>query len=93
MKRRQRSRSVELEDCAQAARGREKQYENQLSALATYAKSIYQKELAVRKEQSSQKEAVLDRITQHVRSQLEAISSGDYQPRPASLPLEGSNGR
>jgi hypothetical protein len=76
-----------------AARGREKQYENQLSALATYAKSIYQKEVAVRKEQSSQKEAVLDRITQHVRTQLETISSGDYQPRPASLPLEGSNGR
>jgi hypothetical protein len=76
-----------------AARGREKQYENQLSALATYAKSIYQKELAVRKEQSSQKEAVLDRITQHVRTQLEAISSGDNGGRPASLPLEGSNGR
>lgn len=76
-----------------AAKGRQKQFESQLTALASFAKSIYQKEIAMRREQASQKEAILDQISSHVRSQLESIPDANYRNRNAAISATGNNGQ
>jgi hypothetical protein len=76
-----------------SARGQETQLENQLAALASFAKSIYQKETASHREQSQQKEALLDQISHHLRTQLEAIPNGATQDRSANLSLSRQNGK
>lgn len=76
-----------------AARGRQTELESQLSALTAFAKSIYEKETVLRREQAEQKEALLDQISQHLRTQLEAISSPAISNRTPTLPLRGQNGK
>lgn len=76
-----------------AAKGRQKQFESQLTALASFAKSIYQKEIALRREQASQKEAILDQISSHVRSQLESIPAANFHNRNATISATGNNGQ
>lgn len=75
------------------AKGRQKQFEGQLTALASFAKSIYQKEISSRREQATQKEAILDSITHHVRTQLESIPAPTYRNRTATIPAAGTNGQ
>jgi ABC-2 type transport system ATP-binding protein len=76
-----------------SARGQETQLENQLAALSSFAKSIYQKETASHREQSQQKEALLDQISHHLRTQLEAIPNGAAQDRSTTLSLSRPNGK
>jgi len=76
-----------------AAKGRQKQFESQLAALATFAKSIYQKEISTRREQASQKEAILDQISHHVRTQLESIPAPNFRNRTATIPAADNNGQ
>jgi hypothetical protein len=76
-----------------SARGEETQLENQLAALASFAKSIYQKETVSHREQSQQKEALLDQISKHLRTQLEAIPNGTAQDRSPNLSLTRQNGK
>jgi hypothetical protein len=75
------------------AKGRQKQFESQLAALANFAKSIYQKEISTRREQASQKEAILDQISHHVRTQLESIPAPNFRNRTATIPAAGNNGQ
>jgi len=76
-----------------SSRGEETQLENQLAALASFAKSIYQKETVSHREQSQQKEALLDQISKHLRTQLEAIPNGAAPDRSANLSLTRQNGK
>lgn len=75
------------------AKGRERQFESQVTALTAFAKSIYQKEITTRREQATQKEAILDQISRHVRTQLESIPAGDCGNRTAAIPAGGTNGK
>lgn len=55
------------------ARGRQARLESQLNALVAYARSIFQKESALRRDQAQQKRVLLDQISEQLRSQLETV--------------------
>lgn len=78
------------------SKGQQAQLENQVVALSSYAKSIYHKESAAHRESTHQKEALLDQISQHLRTQLEAFSgngtNGTQKPSTA-LALGRPNGK
>lgn len=57
------------------ARGNQSRLENQLCALVAFAKSMFQKEAALRRDQSQQKQLMLDKISEQLRSQLESVGS------------------
>jgi hypothetical protein len=72
--------SVATERLALAeARGNQSRLENQLSALVAYARSMFQKESALRRDQAQQKRVLLDQISEQLRSQLASVenSSGN----------------
>jgi hypothetical protein len=58
-----------------AAKGSESKLENQLSALVAYARSMFHKESAARQDQTREKQALLDEISEQLRSQLESIGT------------------
>jgi hypothetical protein len=63
------------------ARGNQTRLENQLSALVAFAKSMFQKESALRQDQAQQKRILLDQVSQQLRSQLETIENGSGNGR------------
>jgi hypothetical protein len=72
------------------AKGNRTRLENQLTALLAYAKSMFQKEVAERRDQAAQKRDLLDQLSQHLRTQLETISSPGSRTQ---LPNPALNGR
>jgi hypothetical protein len=71
------------------ARGNRTRLENQLAALLAYAKSMFQKELAARRDQAEQKKDLLDQLSQHLRTQLETISSPGSRNQLGNPALNG----
>src|SRR6185436_872666 len=66
--------NVERERLAMGeAKGNQTRLENQLTALLAFAKSMFQKEAALRRDQSLQKRVLLDQISEQIRSQLETV--------------------
>ncbi|MEW6156513.1 MAG: hypothetical protein AB1813_03735 [Verrucomicrobiota bacterium] len=78
------------------ARGQESGLTHQMNALLSYAKSLYQKESALRRDQSHQKRLLLDQITEEIRTQLETVENGNRSAtdrRVSSLNLSQQNGK
>ncbi|MBI4660396.1 MAG: hypothetical protein HY735_16290 [Verrucomicrobia bacterium] len=67
------------------ARGSQTRLENQLSALVSFAKSMFQRETALRRDQSQQKRLMLDQISEQLRSQLETVDNRATPGRNHSL--------
>lgn len=61
-----------------SARGKQTRLENQLSALIFYARSLFQKESALRVDQTHQKRVLLDQISEQLRSQLGSFPNGNH---------------
>jgi hypothetical protein len=74
-----------------AARGQRAQLENQLAALVAYARSMYQKEATERRDQYHQKEAVLDQLSEHLRTQLETLVGTARSNGAPALTLSNRN--
>jgi hypothetical protein len=72
------------------ARGNQNRLESQLTALVSYARSLFQKESALRQDQSHQKRALLDQISEQLRSQLKTFENGAAD---RNLPLTSTNGK
>jgi hypothetical protein len=72
------------------ARGQQSRLENQLTALISYARSLFQKEAALRQDQSQQKRILLDQISEQLSAQLRTFENGDRRP---PYPLASSNGK
>jgi len=70
------------------ARGNQNRLENQLAALVAYARSLFQKETALRQDQSQQKRILLDQISEQLRTQLKTFENG---ANDRSIPL--TNGK
>jgi len=51
--------------------------ENQLSALIAYGRSVFHRERAQRKDQSEKRQVILDQLSEHVRSHLEASNASN----------------
>lgn len=73
------------------ARGNQTRLEGQLNALISYARSLFQKEAALRQDQSRQKRILLDQISEQLRSQLKSFENGAASDR--NLPLPSTNGK
>lgn len=85
-------RNVATERLALAeARGNQTRLDGQLTALISYARSLFQKEAAVRQDQSQQKRILLDQISDQLRSQLKSFENGAVSDR--NLPLTSTNGK
>jgi hypothetical protein len=69
------------------AKGSQIRLENQLSALVAYAKSMFQKEAAQRRDQSHQKQVLLNQISEQLRSQLESVGEQNSRTRTLTPPL------
>jgi hypothetical protein len=74
------------------ARGNRTRLENQLVAMLAYAKSMFQKEVAMRRDQAEQKKDLLDQLSQHLRTQLETISAGGTRTQLQNASLNGRTG-
>jgi hypothetical protein len=87
--RRQLEESVAQERIALAeAKGSESRLMHQLTALVAYAKSMFQKEAALRRDQAQQKRLLLDQISEQLRNQLQTIQNGsseNHQPSVLAL--------
>ncbi|MBL9127124.1 MAG: hypothetical protein JNL97_05740, partial [Verrucomicrobiales bacterium] len=67
-------REVERERVALAeAKGDEGRLENQLSVFVAYARSLYQREIAARKDRIQQKRVLIEEMAEQLRSRLDAI--------------------
>ena len=78
------------------ARGNQGRLEHQLAALLAFARSMFQKEAALRRDQSQQKRLLLDQISDQIRTQLENVENGNRLPRNnhgVGAVAEGSNGK
>lgn len=76
------------------ARGNQVRLEHQLTALVSFAKSLFQKESALRRDQNQQKQALLDEISAQLRSQLEAVGNGRIGGTfPSQAALGRTNGK
>jgi hypothetical protein len=51
--------------------------ENQLSALIAYGSSVFHRETAKRQDQSEKRQVILDQLSEHLRSHLETLESGN----------------
>jgi hypothetical protein len=72
------------------AKGNANRLEHELSALVAFAKSLFQKETALRQDQSRQKQALLDQISEQLRNQLQTMggngnSGRNPEPSPRAL--------
>lgn len=82
--------NVERERMALAeARGSQSKLENQLSALVAYARSLYQKESALRRDQGQQQRVLLDQISQQLRTQLNTLENGNGHTHNGQLASPG----
>jgi hypothetical protein len=73
------------------ARGNQNRLESQLTALVSFARSLFQKESSLRRDQSQQKRVLLDQISEQLRSQLKSFENGAVNDR--NLPLGTANGK
>jgi hypothetical protein len=82
--------SVEKERLSLAeARGNQNRLENQLNALVAFARSLFQKEAALRRDHGEQQRMLLDQISEQLRSQLKTLENGGAE-RNGSIPLASS---
>jgi hypothetical protein len=63
--------------------------ESQLSALIAYGTSVFHRETAKRQDQSQKKQIILDQLSQHLRSHLEAVEPGNRLAASVSVPTPG----
>lgn len=78
------------------ARGNQARLENQMTALVAYARSLFEKEAAGRRDQSGQRRVLLEQISDQLRAQLAAIDNGHGHHgarNPAAQILGTSNGQ
>jgi hypothetical protein len=61
------------------AKGNESRLENQLTVFVAYARSLYQRESALRRDRSHQKRLLLEDIAEQLRSRLEAVDKEGAQ--------------
>jgi hypothetical protein len=61
--------------------GNTQRLENQLEAFVAYAKSLFQKEAALRRDRGHQKRQLLDQITEQLRSRLAAADDEEKTER------------
>lgn len=66
------------------AKGNEVRLQNELTALVAFAKSLFQKDAALRRDESHQRQLLLDEITEQLRSQLQRVG-GNGQTDRANL--------
>lgn len=89
--------SVERERLAlAAARGSQIRLENQLLALIAYARSMYQKETALRQDQTHQQQQLLDQISEQINSQMQRFGHngrGAVHPSSPARPLGLEDGK
>ncbi len=89
--------SVAAERLALAeAKGSQTRLEHQLTALVSFAKSIFQKEVALRQDQSQQKRILLDQISEQIRNQLQSVENGvlaDRSRLSTGPAFNGQNGK
>jgi len=72
------AKSIATERLALAeARGNISRLENQMAALLSYAKSMFQKETAMQRDQNAQRIAVLEKISEQLRVQLAGVREND----------------
>lgn len=77
------------------AKGNESKLTHELSALLAFAKSLFQKESALRRDQSHQKRLLLEQISEQLKTQLQSVDNGGPNMRdhaPQSLTFEASRG-
>ena len=74
------------------ARGNESRLANQLAAFVSYAKSIFQKEAALRRDQDHQKRVLLDQISEQLRKQLQTMENETGDGETLNLPAVGASG-
>lgn len=68
------------------AKGNEDRLRNQLAAFVAYAKSMFQKEAAVRRDQDHQKRMLLDQMSEQLRRQLQKVENYGGGERELNLP-------
>ena len=68
------------------AKGQECRLEHQLAAFVALAKSMFQKEAALRREQSHQQKTLLDQISNQLRNHLRGVGNGDAATSDEPLP-------
>lgn len=76
------------------AKGSEERLRNQLAVFVSYAKSLFEKETAQRRDQGHQQRRLLDQLTEHIKSQLETVEkdgNGAPDGKPRNLTLERKN--
>ena len=59
--------------------------ENQLSALIAYGGSVFLRETAKRQDQSEKRQVILDQLSEHLRSHLETVESGNRLAATSSV--------
>jgi len=73
---------VAVERLAMAeARGNQTRLENQLAAMLAFAKSMFQKESALKRDESHKKRLLLDQLSDHLRAQLQTVENGSGSVR------------
>jgi peptidoglycan hydrolase CwlO-like protein len=71
------------------AKGHQTRLENQLTALVAFARSMFQKEAALRRDESQQKRLVLDQISEQLRTQLATVGQGNGRNHSTETPSFG----
>jgi hypothetical protein len=72
-----------------AATGNLARLENQLSALLAYGKSMFHREAARRQDQSQKRQVILDQLSEHLRTHLDAVEPGNRLAATISSPSLG----
>ena len=75
------------------ARGKQARLESQLTALVAYARSVFQKESALKRDQAQQKRVLLDQISEQLRSQLDTMENRGGLLRNNAATLTSGNGK
>jgi len=67
--------------------------ENQLAALIAYGKSMFHREAAKRQDQTEKRQVILDQLSEHLRSHLETVETGNrLTANAAGLSVGRKNG-
>jgi hypothetical protein len=77
-----------------AATGTLTRLDNQLAALIAYGKSLFHREAARRQDQSHKRQVILDQLSEHVRTHLEGMETGNrLAANPAVSAFARNNGK
>jgi hypothetical protein len=74
------------------ARGSTSRLEHQLAAFVAFARSMFQKEAALREDQGHHQRLLLDQISQQLRDQLRAVENGRPAALDARTPVQAPDG-